>query len=104
LVRAVQEKSLRVYSRNPAPEYVQALHEAFEGWTRRQFGSRVLTSTPAKPPRPPPLGQAPAAALAALAGGADAAGTKRSRDLFPSGNSDDDVSPSNLMKTKQMRQ
>ena len=43
-----EEKRLRVYSRNADPRYVHAVHEAFEQWLRRMFGSGAITSTPAK--------------------------------------------------------
>ena len=39
---------LRVYSRNADVRYVHAVHEAFESWLRRVFGSGAITSTPAK--------------------------------------------------------
>ena len=37
----VQEKSLRVYSRNSSPAYVRAVHEAFDSWVRARFGGTV---------------------------------------------------------------
>jgi HD superfamily phosphohydrolase len=43
-----EEKRLRVYSRNSDVRYVHAVHEAFEGWLRKMFGSGAITSTPAK--------------------------------------------------------
>ncbi len=43
-----EEKRLRVYSRNADVRHVHAVHEAFEAWLRRVFGSGAITSTPAK--------------------------------------------------------
>lgn len=51
VVAAFEEKRLRVYSRNPDPTYVTAVHEAFENWVKFRFGNAVKTSTPAKPVR-----------------------------------------------------
>lgn len=70
VVAAFEEKRLRVYSRNPDPAYVAAVHQAFESWVRRRFNGSVATSTPAKPRRQP----APATT--------GALGNKRGRRLF----------------------
>lgn len=43
-----EEKRLRVYSRDPDPRYIAAVHEAFESWVKHRFGGAVTTSTPAK--------------------------------------------------------
>jgi hypothetical protein len=99
LPTAAQEKSLRVYSRNASPQHVRAVHEAFESWIRSRFGSKVSTSTPCKPPLPPPP-RPPAQQAGGGGGGGD--GGKRTRGLFAG--SDDEGSPSNLVKTKQQRQ
>ena len=107
----MQEKTLRVYSRNSDPVYVRAVHAAFESWVKGRFGSRVATSTPSKPPKPPAppaVHHAAAAAAAGLGDGAAAAvahpsGGKRTRGLFAGASSDDDISPSCLMKAKQPR-
>jgi hypothetical protein len=48
VVASFQEKTLRVYSRNPDPAYVRAAHEAFESWVQRQFGGALVTGTPSK--------------------------------------------------------
>ena len=84
-----------MYSRNSSPAYVQAVHEAFQSWIGSRFGNQVVTSTPCKPPRPPPGQELAAVAVAAA--------TKRPRSsasLFPLGVSDDDASPGNIIKSK----
>jgi len=43
-----EEKRLRVYSRDPDPRYIAAVHEAFESWVKHRFGGAVTTSTPSK--------------------------------------------------------
>lgn len=48
VVQNFEEKRLRVYSRNPDYKYVNALHEAFEEWLGKTFGTKAVASTPAK--------------------------------------------------------
>jgi hypothetical protein len=89
-----------VYSRNASPQHVRAAHEAFESWICSRFGSKVSTSTPCKPPLPPP--PRPPAQQGGGGGGDRGDGGKRTRGLFTG--SDNEGSPSNLVKTKQQRQ
>lgn len=97
-----------MYSRNSSPAFCAAVHEAFNAWLASKYGGRVRTATPCKPPRPPPppqLAAAAAAAAEAMGGGKRARGGR----LFPgtteaaAAPSDEEVSPSNLMKAKQAR-
>ena len=101
---------MRIYSRNSSPTYVAAVHQAFEVWARRRFGTKFVCSTPLKVRPPgglPPVPAAMAAAAAAAFGDGAAvngAGTsKRGRELFQSA-AGDDTSPTNLLRTKQRRQ
>lgn len=48
VVQNFEEKRLRIYSRNSDMKYVNALHEAFEEWLKKRFGSKAVASTPAK--------------------------------------------------------
>ena len=106
-----QEKTVRIYSRNSSPAYVVAVHQAFEVWARRRFGTRFVCSTPLKVRPPGGLPPVPAAmaAMAAAAGfgegaAVNEAGTaKRGRELFQ-GAACDDTSPTNVLRTKQRRQ
>lgn len=71
VMAAYEEKRLRVYSRDPDPKYVAAIHNAFDSWLKCRFSGNVVCSTPAKPLR---------AAAEAFAEGQK--GLKRARALF----------------------
>ncbi|KFM24211.1 Deoxynucleoside triphosphate triphosphohydrolase SAMHD1-like protein [Auxenochlorella protothecoides] len=54
-----QENTLRVYSKNSAPEVVQAVQDAYDAWLVKRFGGKVQTLTPSKAPRPARCDTAP---------------------------------------------
>lgn len=57
--RRSQENTLRVYSKNSAPEVVQAVQDAYDAWLVKRFGGKVQTLTPSKAPRPARCDTAP---------------------------------------------
>lgn len=77
VVQSFEEKRIRIYSRNPDPRVVNALHQAFENWLTWRWRGAVEASTPAKPLRPPP----DAAGMPILGN----RGVKRGRNLFGEG-------------------
>lgn len=92
MVHNFEEKRIRLYSRNPDVTYVNALHEAFEDWLNRTFGSQALTSTPAKTLRKERLNKC------TFVSGVPNANGLRGRQLFAQGEDDDTTRAAKMSK------